>query len=81
MGPGNDAAISEGCAWADRIVCAWGVHGAHLDRGPAVERLMRATGRPLYHLGLTQAGHPRHPLYVAYAEQPKPWPDQPGGNG
>ena len=73
VGPGNDDAIREACAWADRIVCAWGTHGAHLDRGPEVERLMRATGRELHHLGLTKDGHPKHPLYIAYREQPQPW--------
>lgn len=73
VGPGNDAAITESCDWADRLVCAWGTHGAYLDRGPAVERLMRATGHPLYHLGLTKGGHPKHPLYIAYAQQPKIW--------
>ena len=73
VGPGNDAAIAEGCAWADRAVCAWGTHGAHLDRGPAVERLMRATGADLYHLGLSKHGHPKHPLYIGYAVQPVLW--------
>ena len=75
VGPGNDSAIVESCRWADRIVCAWGTHGAHLDRGPAVERLMRAaSATPLHHLGLTRDGHPRHPLYVSYATRPIPWP-------
>ena len=74
VGPENDAAIAAGCEWADRIVCAWGVHGAHLDRGPAVERLMRATGRSLHHLGLTKDGHPRHPLYIAYSAHLQHWP-------
>ncbi len=73
VGPDNDAAIEESAAWADRILCAWGSHGAHRGRGPAVERLLRATGRPLCHLGLTRDGHPRHPLYVAYATQPSDW--------
>ncbi|RVT83308.1 DUF1643 domain-containing protein [Rhodobacteraceae bacterium CCMM004] len=73
VGPANDAAIAESCHWADRIVCAWGTHGAHLDRGPKVEALMRATGRPLTHLGLTKDGHPKHPLYIAYTAQPAPW--------
>ena len=73
VGPGNDAAIAQACHWADRIVCAWGVHGEHLGRGPTVEALMRATGRPLHHLGLTRAGHPRHPLYIGYAVEPEPW--------
>lgn len=73
VGPGNDAAIAESALWADRIVCAWGTHGAHLGRGPAVEALLRATQRQLYHLGLSKAGHPKHPLYIGYSEQPRPW--------
>lgn len=73
VGAENDAAILEAAAWADRIVCAWGTHGAHMDRGPAVERLLRGTGRDLFHLGLTQAGHPKHPLYIGYSVQPMLW--------
>ncbi|MEO1422074.1 MAG: DUF1643 domain-containing protein, partial [Pseudomonadota bacterium] len=26
VGPLNDAAIVEGCDWADTVVCAWGTH-------------------------------------------------------
>lgn len=74
VGADNDAAILRGCAWADRIVCAWGAHGEHLNRGPEVEALMRATGATLHALGLTRQGHPRHPLYVSYAARPEPWP-------
>ena len=73
VGFGNDAAIRAACDWADTVVCAWGTHGAHLDRGPHVERLMRRTGKPLHHLGLTKGGHPRHPLYIPYTEQPALW--------
>ena len=77
VGAGNDAAIAEGAAWADAVLCAWGTHGAHLGRGPAVERLLRATGRPLLHLGLTREGHPRHPLYIGYAVAPQEWTEAP----
>jgi hypothetical protein len=73
VGPANDAAILDGCAWADTIVCAWGTHGDHLGRGRHVETLMRGTGAPLNTLGLTRQGHPRHPLYVGYAARPEPW--------
>jgi hypothetical protein len=73
VGPENDAAIRAGADWADRVICAWGSHGAHLDRGAAVEALLRATGAPLEHLGLTKHGHPRHPLYIAYTRTPEPW--------
>lgn len=72
-GAANDDAIVEAAEWADAVVCAWGTHGAHLDRGPQVERLLRATARPLFHLGLSKAGHPKHPLYIGYAVQPVPW--------
>ncbi len=73
VGPDNDAAILQGCEWADQIICGWGTHGAHLGRGAVVEGLLKGTGRALYHLGLTQAGHPKHPLYIAYAQQPERW--------
>ncbi|WP_171124210.1 MULTISPECIES: DUF1643 domain-containing protein [unclassified Ruegeria] len=73
VGPKNDAAILDGVQWADQIIAAWGTHGAHLDRGPAVETLLRGTGHPLFHLGLTKDGHPKHPLYIAYTQQPEPW--------
>lgn len=73
VGPENDRAILEGADWADQIVAAWGTHGAHLDRGPNVERLLRETGLPLFHLGLTKDGHPKHPLYIGYSQQPAPW--------
>lgn len=73
VGPENDAAILEGAGWADMIVAAWGAHGAHLDRGPAVAELLFSTGRPVHHLGLTRGGHPKHPLYISYARRPEPW--------
>ena len=73
VGPANDAAILEGATWADSVVCAWGTHGAHLGRGPAVANLLSACGKPLLHLGLSKAGHPKHPLYIGYDKQPEPW--------
>ena len=73
IGHQNDRAILNGARWADQIITAWGAHGAHLERGRAVENLLRANGHSLYHFGLTQTGHPRHPLYLAYAKQPEIW--------
>ena len=73
VGPENDVAIAESCAWADRVICAWGTHGAHLDRGAGVERLMRASGCVLHYLGLTKQGHPKHPLYIPYSAAPQVW--------
>jgi hypothetical protein len=73
VGPGNDAAILAALPWADRVICAWGTHGAHLDRGAQVAAMLRAAGAPLWHLGLSKAGHPKHPLYIGYEVQPRLW--------
>ena len=73
IGPENDATLLEGAEWADDIVAAWGAHGEHLAQGDAIAELLRSTGKPLFHLGLTKAGHPRHPLYISYATQPTRW--------
>ena len=73
VGPGNDAAILQAASWADTVICAWGTHGAHLGRGAFVEKMLRRSDRPMMHLGLTQGGHPRHPLYVGYAQPPMGW--------
>jgi hypothetical protein len=73
IGPDNNDAISVACTWSDSMIAAWGTHGEHLKRGPAVEALLRETGLPIYHLGLSKAGHPKHPLYIAYTQQPTLW--------
>ncbi|MDD9719266.1 DUF1643 domain-containing protein [Sulfitobacter sp. PR48] len=73
VGPENDSMLAEGMVWADHVIAAWGVHGAHLDRGPQVARMLGAGAVPLFHLGLSKAGHPRHPLYLPYARQPEEW--------
>jgi hypothetical protein len=76
VGPDNDTAIRDSVAWVEggMILCAWGNHGAHQGRGLAVERLLRATGRPLLALAVTKVGEPQHPLYLGYDRQPLPWP-------
>lgn len=73
VGPGNNAAILAGCDWADQTVCAWGTHGEHLGRGSETLEMVQASGAKLYHLGITKHGHPKHPLYIAYAQVPQAW--------
>jgi len=73
IGPFNDQAILQACDWAHDIVASWGSHGAHLNRGVAVRRLLAEQTKPVLHLGLTAHGHPKHPLYIAYAQTPEPW--------
>lgn len=72
-GPENDLAITRACHWADTIIAAWGAHGDHLNRGTEMQRVLRAAERPIHCLGLTQKSHPRHPLYIAYAQIPEIW--------
>lgn len=71
VGPENDALLALWHREAAMTLAAWGVHGAHMGRGPAMAA--RLTGE-MHHLGLTHDGHPRHPLYVGYATAPTPWP-------
>lgn len=73
VGPCNDDVLMEHAASADMILCAWGAHGAHQGRGKMVELMLRSNSYKLWHLGLTQAGKPRHPLYVGYAVRPAEW--------
>lgn len=74
VGPHNDKAILEAAALSDTILCAWGTHGEHLGRGPAMEAILRGQPKPLFHLGLSKAGHPKHPLYISYSQLPIAWP-------
>jgi len=73
VGPENDAALMDGADWADEIIAAWGVHGAHKARGPEVAQLLESLDMPIFHLGLSKAGHPKHPLYLPYAQSPVRW--------
>ncbi len=73
IGPDNDAAILDRAKWATDVVAAWGTHGAHLDRGAQVGALLRGLDKRVFHLGLSKAGHPKHPLYLPYTQQPEIW--------
>lgn len=73
LGPDNDAQLVEAFDWSDDILCAWGVHGRHMDRDAAVRKLLAGCGKPVFVLGLTLHGHPRHPLYMPYAATLQRW--------
>jgi hypothetical protein len=73
LGNDNDAMIQLGLDWADEVLAAWGAHGAHLGRGAEVAALLTRSGQMVCHLGVSKAGHPRHPLYIAYAQVPEVW--------
>ena len=73
IGPDNDRAIIEAAQLSGLVVCAWGTHGAHLERGKKVAALLRHNGILLHCLTETASGHPGHPLYVGYDVLPKPF--------
>ena len=73
IGPENDRIIMEMAGQAQQVICAWGTHGAHLHRGQQVKALLEPVASGLFHLGLSQAGHPKHPLYIGYDTQPERW--------
>ena len=58
---------------AERVVAAWGTRGVMDGRDAVVTGLVRRATATVEVLGLTMAGHPRHPLYVAKTTQPYPW--------
>ncbi len=62
VGPENDRHLEEqvGKHRNGSVVAAWGAHEFAKRRAAAV----LAKFGPLHCLGLTKAGHPRHPLYV-----------------
>ena len=60
--------VIERKAWdAHLIVCAWGAHGSHLEQNETVRGWLM--DKPLYALGFTKDGHPRHPLMLSYDTQ------------
>jgi hypothetical protein len=63
IGPENDLHLLN--SFGDLIVCAWGAN-AKLARVEHVCRLLNGSA-PLMCLGTTNAGAPRHPLYIAGA--------------
>ena len=65
----NDVHLTEAAQRSVAVVIAWGVHGALLARGPAALRLLSPRAR-LLALGWTQAGEPRHPLYLRRDARP-----------
>jgi hypothetical protein len=73
VGRGNDAAIRRAAREAAVVVCAWGNHGAHLERSPTVVAMLRAAGTKLHVLRMNGAGEPAHPLYLPGSLTPVRW--------
>ena len=61
VGDENDRYIREAAMRAAKIVVAWGAHRTLHGRDSAV---ITQFCQPLWCLGTTREGHPRHPLYT-----------------
>lgn len=73
VGPENDTAILREALSANRVVCAWGNHGVYLDRWLYVLEQLHGKVLALHHFGFTQAGQPKHPLYLKGGTEPQIW--------
>ncbi len=62
VGPETDRYVQWAAATASLVIAAWGKGGTWQGRDRAVQTLLATI--PLYCLGYTQAGQPRHPLYL-----------------
>jgi hypothetical protein len=73
VGPWNDDYILKAVEDSSLVIACWGNHGALLNRGWTVIRLLEDAGVKLMRLGaMTQVGQPRHPLYLKGDLKPGP---------
>lgn len=75
IGPGNDLIIERIKRESNMIIASWGVHGEYRGRNKEVLHLL--SGRTVYCLGKTKAGHPRHPLYIRADKKPEVFAEGP----
>ncbi|ARC56029.1 hypothetical protein AS850_02940 [Frondihabitans sp. 762G35] len=85
VGPRNDDTLAriftENAVLDEPVVAAWGAGAAATRGGGGAARIGRVLellqGYPLLCLGLTNAGQPRHPLYVRGDAPLIPYPGEP----
>lgn len=75
VGDENWTTLSSRSFRASLIVCAWGGLGNLAHRGSDVVTQLHdlGYGPKIRHLGLTDHGHPRHPLFVPASQELQPW--------
>lgn len=69
----NDDAIRRATSGAGEVICAWGAHGQHMNRGAIIHGKLQEWGVVPKALKLNKDGTPGHPLYVPYSAQPVPF--------
>jgi hypothetical protein len=73
VGPRNHAAIASAMRESSLVVAAWGNAGRGREQAVRVCRLAGRLRAPLYCLGTTLSGQPRHPLYVSAVTALEGW--------
>ena len=73
VGRGNDRAILQAAKQSKIVVCAWGNHGAHLERAGRVVQFLKRDDVELNYLKINASGHPAHPLYLPGTLKPRRW--------
>ena len=71
IGPENDCYIGSVARASELVVACWGAHPSAIQRAERV--LDQLVGLPIYHLGLTRTGQPKHPLYLRADTEPVLW--------
>ncbi len=69
----EDAVMAKILGSVDRVVACWGAVPQATDRARQVLAIAAAHAQPVYVLGLSKHGHPRHPLYLPASARPQPW--------
>jgi hypothetical protein len=73
VGPDNDRAIRRAAKRADLVVIGWGAHATLHDRHAEVLKLLEGLCTPVC-FATTQAGLPKHPLYLPGDNPVTPYP-------
>ncbi len=64
IGPDNDVFLRSEIGASELIIVGWGAYPNLRHRDVDIALMAEAASKPLYCLGTTKAGHPRHPLYL-----------------
>jgi hypothetical protein len=73
VGPDNDGHLLDAARHSDGLIVAWGSLGHLHERDRVVCELLTTLGVPLWCLGRTKEGHPRHPLYLPHTTTLQPF--------
>lgn len=70
----NDLEIMRAAREAELVVVAWGAYAAASVRAPHVAAMLVEAGIEPMAFGVTNEGHPRHPLYLRRETALRRWP-------